>query len=216
MRTLKQALLCFSLVLVASEASAAVIDLEPPTGPYLGHVYSQDGYTFTNSVDNEESYFNWKGIGATDYDADFPGSTLDQGFADTTNTITKTAGGSFFFGGISLADVYNSTSGGTVDFTFNYGNGTSSSVSVALAMKSGLQAFAFNQPGVTSVAITTDPNNPGNSHYLQFDYLVVDTVSSVPLPASLPMFGGALLALAGFGYGLNRRTGQKGGTATAA
>jgi hypothetical protein len=30
------------------------------------------------------------------------------------------------------------------------------------------------------------------------------SVSPVPLPASLPMFGGALLALAGFSYGMNR------------
>jgi hypothetical protein len=30
------------------------------------------------------------------------------------------------------------------------------------------------------------------------------SISAVPLPASFPMLGGALLALAGFGYGLNR------------
>jgi hypothetical protein len=31
------------------------------------------------------------------------------------------------------------------------------------------------------------------------------TVSQVPLPAALPMFGGALISLAGFGFGLSRR-----------
>ena len=35
-------------------------------------------------------------------------------------------------------------------------------------------------------------------------------VSSVPLPASAPMFGAALLALAGFGYGMNRWVALKG------
>ena len=35
-------------------------------------------------------------------------------------------------------------------------------------------------------------------------------VSSVPLPASAPMFGAALLALAGFGYGMNRWVAPKG------
>ena len=41
-------------------------------------------------------------------------------------------------------------------------------------------------------------------------------VSSVPLPASLPLFGGALLALAGFGYGMNRWVSPKSKTAESA
>lgn len=35
---------------------------------------------------------------------------------------------------------------------------------------------------------------------------VVDGVSSVPLPASAPLFGAALLGLAGLGYGMKRRS----------
>lgn len=44
----------------------------------------------------------------------------------------------------------------------------------------------------------------------------VELVSTVPLPASAPMFGAALLALAGFSYGMSRWVAPKAGTAAAA
>ena len=189
---------------LSSIASAQIINLEPPKTMGLGNVYSQDGVTFTNSFDSSESYINWYAYGeAANYDADFPGSTLVQDYYDTLNTLTRTAGGSFFFGGISLADAYNSSNGGSVDFTFNYANGTSSTSVVTLAKRSGLQAFAFNQANVTSVSFKQDSANP--TAYLQFDYAVVDGVSAVPLPASAPMFGAALLGLAGVGYAAKRK-----------
>jgi hypothetical protein len=42
------------------------------------------------------------------------------------------------------------------------------------------------------------------------------SLSAVPLPASLPMFGGALLALTGFSYGMNRWVAAKGKQTVAA
>ena len=48
-------------------------------------------------------------------------------------------------------------------------------------------------------------NKPGINAF-EFSTLV----TSVPLPASLPMFGGAILALAGFSFGLNRWVAPKG------
>lgn len=211
MRSVTQAIACASLILAASHASAAVINLEPPNRPTLGNVYSQDGYTFTNSNSGSDAYVNWLAYGIQAYDADYPGATILQNYSPTTNTLTKTAGGSFFFGGISLADGYNSDKGGSVDFTFNYANGTSSSTVVTLAKRTGLQAFAFNQAGVTSVVFNSDATHP--TDYLQFDYVAVGSVSAVPLPASLPMFGGALLALGGLGFGMSRRNGRRAATA---
>ena len=42
-----------------------------------------------------------------------------QNFANTTNTITNNSGRPFSFTSIGLADVYNQSTGGNIQFTFN-------------------------------------------------------------------------------------------------
>ncbi|MCW6512502.1 choice-of-anchor C family protein [Lichenifustis flavocetrariae] len=59
----------------------------------------------------------------------------------------------------------------------------------------------FDFVGTGGSETLTFASNTGTAYGPALDLV---SVSSVPLPASLPMFGAALLALTGFSYGMNR------------
>lgn len=165
--------------------------------------------------------------------------------ADSLSIISNQDGGSgnfsnapsgdtvaFFLSG--PGDVLNKSSGFDTGFSFYYADqvGYTGSVSVY----SGLDGTGTLLASL-DLASTPDPYNvflpigvafsgtaesvvfSGSANYIAFDNITLGSstaMSTVPLPASAPMFGAALLALAGFGYGMNRWVAPKGKAAAVA
>lgn len=117
---------------------------------------------------------------------------------------------SFSFLGIDT-QAGNNNAGHPVDVLVNGGlTGFIGSINTYGASYSGTGAFFLGAGGTVDFQTLTSPNTFA---YLSTGIQADISLSAVPLPASLPMFGGALLALAGFGYGMNRWVAPKAKTA---
>lgn len=144
------------------------------------------GFSFTNSA---QSYGGADALGVWGRNdpsqADWGNAAIFVNYGYTTTTMTRIGGGNFDFTSIDLADVYNLGSSVTLQFTFNYAAGGFASQSVTLDNSPGLQTFAFNQSGLSSVDwVTTGGANGWN----QFDNVVVDAnTAPVPEPETYAM-----------------------------
>jgi hypothetical protein len=181
---------------IASAANAIVIDLAPSNNFY--QTYSQDGFTFTNSKNSFDALGNWVHLpGQEHYNASNSNGGLFVNYGGTTTDLTATAGGTFKFESIGLADVYNQLTGGDVSFSFfGLGGSLISSTTVTLLSGiAGLQTFNFNIAGVERVSFTAISTY---GEWVQFDNVAVNGVASgVPEPSTWAMM---LLGFAGLGY----------------
>ena len=136
---------------------------------------------------------------------------------NTSVTITSNSGSPFDFSQIGLADNlgnynHNSYFTGTVNFTFNYANGSQSTSAVTLSEPyyyyTGLQIATFNQNDLTSV-VMTQTSMGGSGNYLQFNdvglsaYTAPGNGGVTPTP-ELPTYLMGLLGLGGIAL-LRRR-----------
>lgn len=109
----------------------------------------------------------------------------------------------FGFYGTDIGDV-----GGTLSLTLTDARGNQTSLDVGgLPDNGSVLYFGFYDTGNTYTSIAFNNTNSGDN--FGFDDFTVGTASqvvpSVPLPASLPMFGAAILVLGAAGYGMKRR-----------
>lgn len=204
MRYLREYLAIGVSALTVGAASAAPIDLAPSNAFYDG-VYSQNGYTFTNTGNSTDSaYGNWVPDGQPQYNASNSNGDLFQNYSGTSTTITNDVSQPFSFSSIGLASVYNNGTGGDVQFTFNHVGGGVDTLTVTLTDGVfGLQTFAFNEANLTSV-VFTPVSTDGN--WIQFDNVGVDgSVGAVPEPSTWAMM---MLGFAGVGFMAYRRRTQ--------
>ena len=119
---------------------------------------------------------------------------FDDGFHTTTNILTSP-----FTAGVSSIDyaATSSLSGGTPLV-----NGVSGQTFVAF-QKIGL-GYVFVVADSNLAGEVNDPTFGNGQLFLNFENASV-SMSTVPLPPSLPMFGAAILGLGAVGYGMKRK-----------
>ncbi len=169
-------------LLAAPAAHAAVLTFDhviAPTSQFTS--FSYNGFDFT-TLPGPFAYI---------WNAGSPNSNntnnLIYGYAGAnTLNITKTGGGLFDFNSIAMAiSWYDSNAAENI-----FVNGT------LLTLSQTLTTYNLNLLGVSNVAITGF-----NSGYWLADNITVNSVSSVPLPAALPL----LLTALGGATALSRR-----------
>jgi hypothetical protein len=189
MKTLKS--FALTAALFASAAQAQVIDFNElaHNDDYYGHQsVMADGFLFTNSQAGDHALGVWGRNSA--FQADPGGASVFVNYGQTTTTMTRQSNDSFDFVSIDLADVYNGGNSSTIQFTFNFLAGGSLVESVTLDSLPGLQTFAFNQVGLSSVSWMTAMGDGG---WNQFDNVNVGMAQPVPEPETYA------LMLAGLG-----------------
>jgi hypothetical protein len=147
-----------------------------------------DGFNFAGAGGNPDALGVWGSN--LPFNADQGGATLFSNFRALLVTVTKVGGGTFDLNSIDLADVYNNGTGGSVDFSFTTGSGTTAQ-SVALDGLVGLQTFTFNKAGLTSFSYLPTSTQ---GRWVQIDNVVVNQLTGgVPEPTAWA------LMLTGFG-----------------
>jgi PEP-CTERM motif len=109
-----------------------------------------------------------------------------EGFA---TVMTELNGSAFDFHSIDLTDVYNLGSPTTVQFTFNYAAGGSSTTAVTTDSVVGMETFVFAETGLTSVSWVT---TAGSNLYGQFDNV---NTAMVPEPSTYGLLMAGLLVV---------------------
>ena len=134
--------------------------------------------------------------GATVANDLFPNHSTAQG---DSYTINVKAGDSlvFFINVLTTGDTWSSLVKNNPD-GYNHAYATAYTGGVA-----GIPAGTF----VGFEDLTTSSFGPGTGqpNYDDEDFVFTNTMSTVPLPASAPMFGAALVGLAGLGYAAKRK-----------
>lgn len=185
---IRQLMLAAGLVAASLGANAATINFnEFAHDDYYVQVnpVSSGGFLFTNSYGTPDSLGVWGKNSSYQADPGFASVFVNHGF--TTTTMSRADNSAFSFTSIDMADVYNSGVSSTIQFTFNYAAGGSSTRSVTLDNQRGLQTFVFNDSGLSSVSWKT---TSGDGGWNQFDNIVT---APVPEPETYAML------LAGFG-----------------
>jgi hypothetical protein len=191
----------FSTLFGMNATQAAVIDFDVDLSSHFGNgnPYQEDGFQISNSKNNHDGLVFWgNDIGNwwSQHNADPGGNTLSHNYGGSTMTLTKIGGGLFDFNSIDLADIYNNGVEEDVQFNFLFGDSSTLQTTVTLDNLVGLQTFTFNQFGLSQVS-WTPLTTPGP--FLQLDNIVVDaSVSQVPVPAAVWLFGSGLAGLLGF------------------
>lgn len=177
----------FAFVPVASAATIDFESLQHVDSDFAlhGSTYSEDGFTIVSN----DSQFGSRGT----QQLLFTGSTaLFNNRNGSITTLTQDNGGPFSVLSIDLAEL-NAVAGVPVAFTgVLAGGGTVNQTFNLDNVFSSAQTFSFNASfgNLTSLSWIQAPN------FHSFDNIVVNPV---PLPATLWLFGSALIAFVGFG-----------------
>lgn len=189
----------------ASQASAATLVFDMVAEPGPGNPLSVTGsdsnvFTFSAGASSGFEAIQSGGIGS------FPSGTYflnpGLGLADAPTTVSFASP----ISSISLLVSSDRVGDSPFSTTVNFFDGGSlvDSITKAGNTLNPPATFSFNG-ALTSVVISTTVD----SAYATFGYTQnigeITYVSSVPLPASAPMFGAALLALGAVGYGMKRK-----------
>jgi hypothetical protein len=95
------------------------------------------------------------------------GAALFNNYGYTATTLRRVDGRDFDLRSIDMADVYNIGTVSTVEFTFHYLDGSSSTIPVELDDVPGPQTALFNQKRLTSVSWRTSTTS--SNGWCQFD-----------------------------------------------
>lgn len=165
-------------MMVASGAQAQVIDFDELAHEDFYAVYQTilaDGFQFGSAFGNGDALGVWGRTSA--YQADVGNAAVFINYGGDTVTMSQVGGGTFDFVSIDFADVYNQGTTSGFRFTFNYAAGGSSSADISLDNLAGLQTFAFNQAGVSSVSWQ---NIVGDGGWGQFDNVNIGLITAFP------------------------------------
>jgi hypothetical protein len=180
------------LAAIAQPASAStVLNFNDLAGPAGGGVpsYTSQGFKITSS---SAAGFLLMSTGHP-YNANPGGATLTHVMVNMNSIFERTDGGLFDFLSIDVSDYYNSASPIDLVFTFTDALGAITSETIKTDNLRGLQTLAFNRQNLSRFTM----NSPTN--WVQFDNIMLDTVSAVPEPGTWAMMligfftvGGAL------------------------
>jgi hypothetical protein len=180
------------LAAVAQPASAStVLNFTDIAGPAGGGVlsYTSQGFKITSST---AAGFLMMSTGHP-YNADPGGATLTHNQQNMNSIFERTDGGLFDFLSIDVSDFYNSATPIDLVFTFTDSLGAVTTSTLKTDSLRGLQTLSFDRRNLSRFTM----NSPTN--WVQFDNVVLDTVSAVPEPATWAMMlvgfftlGGAL------------------------
>ena len=182
----------------ASAAYAAPVFFDDFNGETYGLNKAPTGFSVAGSVDIIGNGPNGSGFDlapGNGYYIDLDGTGFSGTPASILTLTSKTFGPGMYKVEFDLAgNLRNSDSGTTEVFL---GDG---STSISLSGDTGFKHFSFLatvESGEASLRFQEDgaADNIGNL----LDNVSVSTISSVPLPAGLPLFGAGLLGLAAFG-----------------
>ena len=174
--------------------NAAIIDFEEidntskvTTGPSL----DTQGFNLFNSSAGIGSILHWES--SSPYNADPSGVTFSHNYSSTTTTLTQLNGGAFNLFSIDFGDVFNS--GVSQNISINAVTNSGSLLSTVVSTDSiiGLETFNLNWSNVLSASWTETSGS-----YLQLDNI---SVSAVPVPAAVWLFGSGLIGLIGVARG---------------
>ena len=158
-----------------------------------GNSLDIDGFNFSNSGQNNGAILHW--FQGSSYNADPDGTTYSHNYGRTITTLTQIGGAAFTINSLDIGNVYNSSPySQTFRFTADvFGGGSLSRDFVSDAL-SGLETVNFNWDNIVSFTFTETTGT-----YLQADNFVldadVDDSNDIPEPATLGLFGIALLAM---------------------
>lgn len=189
-------LLILALVAPLAAANATVItydDIGMP-GQYTGQ-FADQGYQFNDTM-------NVIDISAGSLWA-ANGPAVSGNYAALNNyygegSFSKVGGGTFSFSGTYIKDWANLGLGGSIN---GFLNGALVDTVQFNTVGANWDLVAADFAKVDTVSIDPDGGQP----FLIDNTYVNQSISPVPLPGSLPMFGAALLGLAGIGMKSRRR-----------
>lgn len=190
----------------AVPAFAATVTFDPTFEPGTGNpllVTGSDGNVFTFSAGPSSQFEAFQSGGSGSFPVGTTVLNPGLGLANTPTTIAFAAPISFISFLVSSDRVGDSPFSTTVNFF----DGASLVDSITKLGNTLNPPALFDFSGaLTSVVISTTVDAPYSaSGYTQSIGGITYNVSSVPLPASAPMFGAALLALGAVGYGMKRK-----------
>lgn len=191
MKFIKALIITTTLVLSTSVNAALInLDFEEINNTNLavsGRSLDTQGFNLNNDFNNSSSILHW--ARTSSYNADPDGVTFTHGFTGTTTTLTQLNGGTFDLFSIDFGDVYNT--GVSQNISINAVTNSGSLLSTVVSTDSiiGLETFILNWSNILSASWTETSGS-----YLQLDNI---SVSSVPVPAAVWLFGTGLVGLIG-------------------
>ncbi|MCW6512639.1 hypothetical protein [Lichenifustis flavocetrariae] len=183
--------IAFGLMLGAAHAATVTFNNLGGNNKDIFTSYTENGFTVTNT---DGQFF----VG-TNFGNPVPDIFAGPLFGPATDSITVTSSsGLFAFSSLDLSAnsggleyTVTGSAGGSQVYTYSSGFAKSNAF---------LSVSSLNSAKVDTLKITLDVGGTSaNIDNLSFN------VSSVPLPASAPMFGAALMALGAVGYGMKRK-----------
>lgn len=184
-------------------------DLHSNSTYLVGSPLTEGGYSFDATPGH--TFLVWSANDFAQFNPDPTGAALGTQDANTVISVSKVGGGAFTLNSIDLTDIYNGgysmygNYGGTVQFTFNYALGGSSTQTFDIDGAEGWQTASLNITGLSSFSIQ------GLQTFLnlfQIDNMVTsqsggdETSSPAPEPASWAMM---LIGFGAMGAALRRR-----------
>lgn len=161
---------------------------------------------------------------------DIGGGTDSTGYGDVIPSYNGATHAAFFVDDLADQTIFQTVSlSANTTYKLNFGlfqtlSGASNGGGFTLTDSLGGTAMTFTNSDVAAGSWTSESGSfktvLGGDYTLSYKFTSGSTpskdllltgveLSAVPLPASAPLFGAALLALAGFGYGMSRRAAPK-------